>query len=78
MAELAIALRQLFAGEALKRADIPLLFLFSFKRRTIRAPLQNPVADPSLLRSESPQARSARTHSTPFRRRNSANSLWDY
>jgi alkanesulfonate monooxygenase SsuD/methylene tetrahydromethanopterin reductase-like flavin-dependent oxidoreductase (luciferase family) len=40
--------------------------LFSFECGTLRAALQNPVADPSLLWSESPQARRARAYRAPL------------
>ena len=50
--------------------------LFSYERGTIRASLQNPIADPTLLWTESAQTRGARSHRAPLRRRDPANSLW--
>ena len=56
MAELAIALRQLFAGEALKRADIPLLasyFHLNAEQYALRFKTQSPIRlyyGPSLLK----------------------------
>jgi alkanesulfonate monooxygenase SsuD/methylene tetrahydromethanopterin reductase-like flavin-dependent oxidoreductase (luciferase family) len=77
MAELATALRQLFAGEALRRADIPALASYFHLNANNTRCASKLVADPSLLWSKPPQARGARAHSPPFRRRDSANSLWD-
>ena len=56
MAELAIALRQLFAGEALKRADIPVLasyFHLNAEQYALRFKTQSPIRlyyGPSLLK----------------------------
>ena len=76
MAELATALRTLFAGGLAQQQRYSCSrVIFSYERGTIRAALQDPVADPTLLRPESAQTCGARSHRTPLRRRDLANSL---
>src|SRR5262249_40482538 len=78
MAELAVALRTLFSLRAAHSARHSFCgFLFSFERGTIRASLQNPVADSSLLWSESSEDRGTGSYLPPLRRCDSANSLWN-
>ena len=77
MAELAVALRTLFAGESLKTADIPVLasyFHLNAEQYALRFKTQSPIRlyyGPSLLKPTVLEL------IAPLRWRDSPNSLWD-